>query len=800
MKAISFKMIFRSWRRNKTFAVISILSLAVGIACINLLAAYVIHEYNVEAGNPNRERIQVLEYTLPSTPEVKSQPKTDMFAQITSQVPEVGYATQLGSTFATYCQVGEHTFTDFKTLKADSGFAHIFPQEVIAGNLDEVLRSPGQIAITQSFAQRTFGKDSPMGQSIQMFHDMSFWGPKFKTGLFSYTVGAVLKDRPQGAVPFDLLIMSDDMQVEAIIGAMMLVIPRKGILPSDMLQKINSLQIIDNIKDNEPATFEQTSIITACFDTKESRSILSKRQSGLLQIALISALFMLITACINYVNLNFSRVVQQLHSIQVQRLMGAGNGGITRQLFTDTFTTVLIAFLLSLLIQHDLLPIFNNILSVQLKGSFLYSSQVMPVTLGITLVLAIIPAVYISRTLTRLSLSEYKQFYTGKGKQRIITTLAIVQFVIAIGLVTATLSVRQQVSLLEDKIANYTDMYSVGNGNIETPMQPLKERIQNLPGIAALSAGTSSFIDYQTISAGSRKPDIPYRTYRLISGDEGLIESLNLRQIVGIPWEEAIKAYPNPVFVQETYAKSTYSPNEPYPIGHLLLEYDEDIPRGGFKGITVKFDSTMVLAGVVEDYFDATLNSPLQDAYLFYERTGNNYLQVRLHPASATATLDQIRDEWERLYPGKNLDIKSVHAEILNKNRPTTRMSDLLMMYSLISIFLTCFGLFGMTLYVTEQRTKEIGIRKVNGSTTVQIMWMFIRRFICWIGIAFAIAIPVTWYLMSHWLESFVYRQDMTFGICLLAGLIVLGITLLTVSWHSYKAASGNPVNALRSE
>ncbi len=800
MKSVSFKMIFRNWRRNKTFALISILSLAVGIACINLLAAFVIHEYNVEAGNPNRERIYMLEYSTPSKPEVKRWAKTDMFAQITSQVPEIGCATQFGSAFATYCLVGEHTFTDFKALKADTGFARIFPQEVIAGNLDEVLRSPGQIAITQSFAQRTFSKDNPMGQPIQVFHDMSFWGPNYKTGLYSYTVGAVLKDHPQGAVPFDLLIMSDDMQVEAIIGAMMLVIPREGVLPSDMLQKINSLPIIDNINGNEPATFEQTAIITACFDTEKGRGIFSKRQTGLLQIALISALFMLITACINYVNLNFSRIVQQLHSIQVQRLMGAGNGGITRQLFADTFTTVLIAFLLSLLIQRDLLPVFNNILSVNMAGSFLYSSQVMPVTLGITLLLAIIPATYISRTLTRLSLSEYKEFYTGKGKQRIITTLAIAQFVIAIGLVTATLSVRQQVSLLEDKIANYTDMYSVGNGNIETPMQPFKERIQNFPGIAALSAGTASFINYQVISAGSQKPGVEYRTYRLISGDEGLIESLNLRQIAGIPWKEAIKTYPNPVFVQETYAKSTYSPNEPYPIGHFMREYDEDFPRGGFKGITVKFDSTMVLAGVVEDYFDATLSSPLEDGFLFYERTGNNYLQVRLHPASATATLNQIQDEWEKLYPGKNLDIESVHAKILERNRQTTRMSDLLMMYSLISIFLTCFGLFGMTLYVTEQRTKEIGIRKVNGSTTGQIMWMFIRQFIVWIGIAFGIAIPVTWYLMSDWLKSFVYRKDMTFGICLLGGLIVIGITLLTVSWHSYRAASGNPVKALRSE
>ncbi len=797
MGTVSFKMIFRNWRRNKTFAVISILSLAVGIACINLLAAFVVHEYNVEIGNPNRDRIYILEYPIPEAPpELKFSPGASMFAQITSQVPDIEYHTQVSEEYyATYCQTSEHVFTDFMLLKTDSGFPRVFPQEMLAGNLDEVLRSPGQIAITESFARRLFGRDDPMGKPLQLFFENA--DLEVQPGLLTYTIGAVLKDRPQAALLFDLLMMSDGNISGGLLS--FITIPKK-INPRELEKKINCLQVKN--RRGDVAVFNLTDLTTTCFIAADrGASFLSVRQTGLLQIALLSALFMLITACINYVNLNFSRIVQQLHSIQVQRMMGADKGGITQQLFADTFAMVLIAFLLSLLIQHDLLPVFNNILSVHMKGSFLYSNQVIPVTLGVTLLLAVISAAYISHKLNRLSLSEYKQFYTGKGKQRIITILAVIQFAIAIGLFTATLSVRQQITLLKDKIASQTYLYVLGNNDPETPIPPLMERIRNLPGIAALSIGNNSALPTHTwiTSQADLKPGEKRRFVSVNFGDEGMIETLNLRQIAGIPWEEAIKTYSNPVFVHESYAKSVYPPNEPYPIGHLLQEYD-NIFTTSYKSPGGMVDSTAILAGVVEDFFSSSLDSYSYAGILAYQRDGNRYLQIRLHPATAATTLNQIRSEWEKLYPGKYLEITSMYTYILDRNKPTTRMSDLLMMYSLISIFLTCFGLFGMTFYSTEQRTKEIGIRKVNGSTTVQIMWMFIRRFICWIGIAFAISIPVTWYLMSHWLESFVYRQDMTFGICLLAGLIVLGITLLTVSWHSYKAASGNPVNALRSE
>ena len=162
--------------------------------------------------------------------------------------------------------------------------------------------------------------------------------------------------------------------------------------------------------------------------------------------------------------------------------------------------------------------------------------------------------------------------------------------------------------------------------------------------------------------------------------------------------------------------------------------------------------------------------------------------------------MDLLKQTWEKINPNTPFEYQDIHEEFMASNRKTTELTHLLIMYSIISLLLTAFGLFGMALYAIEQRTKEIGIRKVNGATTGEILYLLNRQFISWVGIAFAIAVPITWYSLSDWLENFVYRVDISMATCLLSGGIVLMVTLLTVSRHSYKAASRNPVNALRSE
>ena len=218
---------------------------------------------------------------------------------------------------------------------------------------------------------------------------------------------------------------------------------------------------------------------------------------------------------------------------------------------------------------------------------------------------------------------------------------------------------------------------------------------------------------------------------------------------------------------------------------------------------TDKEGETSIICGITENMY---INSMEEDAFptVFYldnkKAEKAQFLYIRLDNSHKKQGLADIKAAWDKVNPGEYFTYEDVYAGFMQRNSKATDMANLLLMYAIISIFLTCFGLFGMALYATEQRTKEIGIRKVNGASTGSIMLLLLKQFAGWIAIAFVIAVPFTWLLLNRWLEGFANRVSVEPIHFLLGGLIVLTITLLTVGWHSYRAASGNPVKSLRSE
>ena len=322
-------------------------------------------------------------------------------------------------------------------------------------------------------------------------------------------------------------------------------------------------------------------------------------------------------------------------------------------------------------------------------------------------------------------------------------------------------------------------------------MLRLKENIGSLSGIQAVALSNPIY----EWPLGEFSPDGTYESYTSEDGDEEIMEVMGYKLLKGLPWKEAIERYPHPVYLNRTWAQSLF-PDGELPVGSLIKEYEprlKDRPP---------FGDDHVIAGVVEDYFKLyipnSLETPVDKGIIGFARDGTD-LKVRIAPGNASV-IKQIYKEWDQLYPGNYLEHESLYDNVLGNNKKLFELSDLLMMYSVISILLTCFGLFGMALYAIEQRTKEVGIRKVNGSTTWQIIKLLNRQFIIWIGIAFVVAVPVTWCLLNQWMQSFVYRASFSVWTYIMSLLIVVGITLLTVSWHSFKAASGNPVRALRNE
>lgn len=782
MKSISFKIIFRSWWRNKTFTIISILSLAMGIACTNLLAAFVIHEYNIESNNPNKDRMVVAKQTIIEAGMTGFIVSSDITPQLIEHVPELDKVCRvLPYMMTVYCKVGENFFRDIKVMESDSSFLSFFPQKVSSGSLKDALVGPDRVILTESFSKRVFGSSDPIGHAVHILFGPDDFGDK--EGLFTFTVSAVVKDDSQAAFDFDVMFFDKPGP-----GLNFFLLKDNVSIP-DLQTKTENLFI----KRNDGREFKNTflTLRQACLDTVTLPSPLKKPNITLLIIALFSAILILIIACFNYINLSFSRIFKQLYSLNVQKLMGAGSQDLSIQLFADTFMTVGLSFLIAQLIQIDLLKIMSRIMSVQVPVNFLYSSQMLPITLGLILLLACIPALYMSWRLPEMSISVYNNFYRGKSKQRIITSLAVVQFVISFILIIGNFTVRRQISLLYDKAENYKNIYTFSAGDNETSMLRLKESILPISGIQAAALNNPTY----EWPLSEFSPDGSYESYTSEDGGEEIMDVMGYKLLQGLPWKEAIKRYPHPIYLNRTWANSLF-PDGNLPVGGLIKEYEPRLKE------RPPFGDDHVIAGVVEDYFKLnvsnSLETPIDKGIISYAQDGL-YLKVRIDPDNSSA-IKQIYQKWNKLYPEKYLEHESLYNKILGNNKTLFELSDLLMMYSLISILLTCFGLFGIALYAIEQRTKEIGIRKVNGSTTWQIIKLLNGRFILWTGIAFVIATPVAWWLLNRWMESFVYRAGFSIWVYILSFIIVVGITLLTISWHSFRAASGNPVKALRDE
>lgn len=782
MKNVSFKLIFRSWWRNKTFTIISILSIAVGIACTNLLAALIIHELNIEADNPNKDKLAVLKIiVMGDEMSTFDKSRPEMTEQLLANVSELDKACgMLSYDNATYCQVGENTFKDFNVVEADSTFFQFFPQKLVSGSLNDALIGPDRIVLSESFAKRIFGDSDPIGQTLTIK-----FGPAFFSGgkdgmLVPFTVSAVVKKSTQAAFNFDVLFFGKPKS-----GTFFFLL-KNDIPVSDLKAKVSDQIYKERIK------FELLSIEDACYATISTPSPFRKPNTDMLLIALFSAILILAIACFNYINLSFSRVFKQLYAINVQKLMGAGGIHLSVQLFADVFMTVTLGFLIAQLIQYDLLGIMNRIMSVRVPVSFLYSTQMLPITFGFILILACIPAFYMSRRLPEMSLSAYNNFYRGKARKRIISSLAIVQFLISFVLIISSFTVQRQIGLLYDKVENYKDVYSFSVGDYETSLLTLKEQVAHLPGIQGIALSTYTLHDWMLGEILEGK----YETYNTEDGSEEIMEVMGYELIDGLPWREAIEEYANPVYLNRTWAQSLF-PSGEIPFGHPIVEYEPQLKE------TPRFTTDHVIAGVVEDYFKLqipnSLEEPVGKSIINYIPDGFD-MKVRIDRRYVSETINQIYVEWDKLNPGGFIEHKSLYNVVLGNNKKLFELSDLLMMYSVISILLTCFGILGIALYAIEQRTKEIGVRKINGSSTWEIINLINRQFIIWIGIAYVIALPIAWLLINQWMQNFVFKAEFSFWTYILPLLIVVGITLLTVSWHSYKAASGNPVDALRDE
>ncbi|WP_291529384.1 ABC transporter permease [Bacteroides sp. UBA939] len=781
---IIFKFIIRGWWRNKIFFLISLFSLTVGLACTNLLFTFFIHEYNIESSNLNKERIFCLRQDDPMQENKKvAYAVENIPVMLRDNYAEIEDFLRINEMGAEYCKLEDALFTDITFICVDTSLVKFFDYKVNVGNLKDVLKHSDQLAISEKFAKRIFGTGNPVGKHL----DIGRMGNN-KT----YEIRAVVKDRPQSFLHFDLLTGID----ANFWGGFTLLKLSAGSHPQTLAGKINKDKVptllsgetqyyIDPLKD--------LYFVTPDSNTQQILRYVQQGNAQFLYISLVAALLILIIACFNYSNLTLSRTLQQLKMIHVEKLMGSTLKDIRLQLFGDAFLTVIFSFLLSLLIISDSLSFFNQLVGAHLNFRFFFSMQMLPLLLLFVLVIAIVPGIYISHKLSRMSLNEYKAAYTGKKKRMLVYFLVILQFVISIGLLFATLVANGQMQLIKERAYCYEDRIETGSydGPPATPL--MRELQQNVKGIESITLSSTSVLHSMIRNIELKQADgREERSYLLeLYSDKNFLETIGIHLLQGEAPEILQQHYAYPVVVNESYVRTMLSAGVS-PIGHPLREFDASA------------DSTYIIGGIIEDFPISSLENAVCPIIIHFPPTEElrkaQFLQIRLRAKNKSETLKAIQQIWENMNPGQAFTYTDMHQTFIKYNNKVLILSKVLISYSLIGLILTCFGLFGISWYATRQRIREIGIRKIHGATTLQIMWQINKSFFWQIGLAYIIAIPVVFRLMQHWREQFAHCAKWSAWTFILPFLIVAFITILTVCLHSYLAARTNPVETIKSE
>jgi putative ABC transport system permease protein len=815
-----FKIATRNLIKNRIYTGINIIGLAVSLTVFVLIMLYVNYELSYDKFFPDAERIYklVTERKYPSHTTYYSGAPASWAKVIEQDFPEVEKAIRLFGgpyqQFAITVNTSDHevkTFEERFYFQADSSFFDFFKIDLIKGNKKTALSRPHQVILSQTTAKRYFGQEEPIGKILGgdlgemivagVFKDIpenshmridllsSLGGPQFdwlinRVSFTSFDTHTYVKLR-QGANPKSLEAKFPKMvdhyvaaEVERDLGQSWKDYTKAGNGYVYMLQPLTSIHL-------DPAPLE--------FTIKPSGS------STYINALILIAVLILVIACINFINLATARSMERAREVGVRKVMGSLRGQLILQFLTEAILISFVGIFLSTITVFLLLPYFNNLVERPLH--LVLNVQVILGLIGFALFVGTLAGIY-----PAIALSGYKpivamkgNFSTGSKGSWLRNVLVTFQFATAIILIAGTMVVSQQTNFMQNKNLGFDkeQVLMVKRGfDLGRQTESFISEIQNMSEVQS-AAATSTMV-------GNR--DDVYWSELRTEGSSEILTTLtfviddNFTTVMGFELSEG-KMFDKEtndslhVLVNEAAVKVLGLAN---PVGKNL-----SLVKRHSKGNITTTD--FKIAGVIKNFHFQSLRDKISPLVIFSkERFGkestSNYIAIRLKSGSIKAAIGRIETLWSQFVPGHPFHYEFLD-DYLNHLYAREELSrKIFMIFSTLAIIIACVGLFGLSAYAASRRTKEIGIRKVLGSSVARIFILLSRDFAKVVVIAFAVAVPLSWVVMNNWLNSFTYRIDLGPGLFIASGLLAFIIALLTVSYHCIKAALTNPVNSLRSE
>ena len=795
------KVALRTLRRHKGYAAINVLGLAVGLASVVLIALWVGDELRYDRFHRDADRTVriVFDGQIPNAPPDRFAVTGPPVAPALRQFPEVEAVTRL-EPWDPVLRVGDRYATGDTYYAVDPGFFDVFTFPLLQGDPETALAVPYSLVVTEGMAERHFGSADVLGRSVVLSDSLTF------------TVTGVAADVPvHSHLDFDAL--TSRSTFDGFPG-------RED--EGDQWLNLNLYTYAKLHEGADRSAFETklAPLVTSSIgeDLAEVGITASLRAQPLGDIYLHSdrgaeigptgdgatvwafsaiALFVLVLALVNFVNLATARSLDRAKEVGVRKTIGSGRGALVGQFLAEAVVIAGFALVVAVALVAVALPFFNEVAGKELGLGVFLDPLVVLALVALAVGAGLLAGAYPAFVLSGFRPAEVLKgtFRSGGRGVRLRQGLVVLQFAATTALIVGTLVVFRQLDYMKSQRLGFekervlvVDARGLPNGLVGEKYGVAREAFRQLPAVRSVAASNN----------------VPGRgTGVLIYTPEGVPEG-KMRRIQFVP---VAHDYLGTLGI-DLLAGRDFSPDfETEAVGGVLIN-EAAVANAGWGtpeaavGKTLDFGDgePVPVVGVFRDYHHTSLRQAVEPLALRFMPAASNYFSIRLGTDEVTATIAEFERTWVDVFPGYTFDYFFLDADYDKQYAAEARLTQIFGAFAFLAIVVACLGLFGLAAFVTAQRTKEIGVRKVMGASVSQIVVLLAKDFLVLVAVAVVLAVPLAYFVLDRWLDAFAHRVELGPWLFLVGGLVALAVALATVSWKAIRAAMTDPVKALRYE
>jgi putative ABC transport system permease protein len=808
MAGNNFKLALRHMWKHKSHVIINTLGLATGIAFFILIGLFVIHELSYDKFNEKGDRIYrlILDGKIGEQEILGSFTPAPMAAAFKEEIPDIVEAVRMDYWGETVIRYEDKTYIEDHFALADSTFFNIFSVLLIKGNPQEALNAPHKVVLTESAAKKYFGNEDPIGKMLLVGTDTTH-----------YSITGVCKDVPENS-HFEFNMLGSFLTHWAARNEIWLnnniatyVLLTEGARAKDVEEKIKPVLLKHigpelqqymgvNPEDFVAAGGRYGILLQALSDIHLNPAVQTQfkqpNDRKYVYIFALVAIAILIIAIINYMNLSTAQSAGRAHEVGLKKVVGSGKYELVWQFLVESIIFSILSLIIALLLIELLLPYFNNLVQLHLDLDYFDKWYIIPLLLALSLVVGIVSGAY-----PAFFLSSFRPVAVLSGKLRsgmtsgiLRSILVVFQLTVSITLIVATIVIFRQIHYMLNKDLGFNKeqvMVIEQVHALQDKMNVFKKEIENIPGVIACSHSTAipghmNNVNGYLIEGRPAENSVILTTAWT---DYDQLKTYGIELAKGRFLSEEFASDSNACVINETAVKN-FQLEDPLNTRFLL-------PSPAAEKMT-----SLNVVGVVKDFHFTSLHEIIQP-YIFLNagRQQNwGYFSIKMRPENVKQTTNQIEKIWKNFTNDYPIQYFFMDEDFNMQYREDKRTGSLSLVFGILAIFIASLGLYGLTSFTVEQRTREIGIRKIQGANINRIVYLMLKESTIMIVIATVIAWVLAYFYLTNWLENYYYRIQLSPVDFIISLVIVLLISWLTISYWTIKAARTNPAEALRYE